>query len=162
MNIAHTRLREIFENVTFEVSAAESWRYFERRKYASEISCMSPYSMPLCVIFTKCPAPPSPAWNLADTKANPYEFWQELKVTNTQPLSCYPKHWFASRDSLRCDWCTVHVVFYFDIAPKAFEWHQNIHYIIIGINAYPIAARFACWWFCRNRLEYIFDEGPDN
>ena len=28
--------------------------------YASQMSCMSPYSMPLCTIFTKCPAPFSP------------------------------------------------------------------------------------------------------
>ena len=28
--------------------------------YASQINCMSPYSMPLWVIFTKCPAPSRP------------------------------------------------------------------------------------------------------
>ena len=30
------------------------------RSYASAISCMSAYSMPLCTIFTKCPAPSGP------------------------------------------------------------------------------------------------------
>jgi hypothetical protein len=38
-------------------------RYTEREKgmrYASQMSCMSPYSMPLWTIFTKCPAPSSP------------------------------------------------------------------------------------------------------
>mmetsp|Transcript_473 Transcript_473/g.1942 ORF Transcript_473/g.1942 Transcript_473/m.1942 type:complete len:422 (-) Transcript_473:421-1686(-) len=30
--------------------------------YASEMSCMSPYSMPLCTIFTKLPAPPGPTY----------------------------------------------------------------------------------------------------
>jgi len=29
-------------------------------EYASQMSCMSPYSMPLWTIFTKWPAPPSP------------------------------------------------------------------------------------------------------
>ena len=28
--------------------------------YASQMSCISPYSMPLCTILTKCPAPFSP------------------------------------------------------------------------------------------------------
>lgn len=32
------------------------------RWYASQMSCMSPYSMPLWTIFTKCPAPSSPTW----------------------------------------------------------------------------------------------------
>ena len=26
------------------------------------MSCMSAYSMPLCTIFTKCPAPSGPTW----------------------------------------------------------------------------------------------------
>lgn len=26
------------------------------------MSCMSAYSMPLCTIFTKCPAPSGPMW----------------------------------------------------------------------------------------------------
>ena len=30
--------------------------------YASLMSCMSPYSMPLCTIFTKLPAPPGPTY----------------------------------------------------------------------------------------------------
>mmetsp|Transcript_7781 Transcript_7781/g.31216 ORF Transcript_7781/g.31216 Transcript_7781/m.31216 type:complete len:224 (+) Transcript_7781:1855-2526(+) len=30
--------------------------------YASEMSCMSPYSMPLCTILTKFPAPPGPTY----------------------------------------------------------------------------------------------------
>ena len=30
--------------------------------YASEMSCMSPYSMPLCTILTKLPAPPGPTY----------------------------------------------------------------------------------------------------
>eukprot|EP01139_Manchomonas_bermudensis_P012829 Amastigsp_a350122_9.p3 type:complete len:139 gc:universal Amastigsp_a350122_9:551-967(+) len=30
------------------------------RWYASQMSCMSPYSTPLCTIFTKCPEPPAP------------------------------------------------------------------------------------------------------
>ena len=32
------------------------------RSYASAISCMSAYSMPLCTIFTKWPAPSGPTW----------------------------------------------------------------------------------------------------
>ena len=28
--------------------------------YISQISCISPYSIPLCTILTKCPAPPVP------------------------------------------------------------------------------------------------------
>ena len=31
-----------------------------KRLYASQINCMSPYSMPLCTILTKWPAPPGP------------------------------------------------------------------------------------------------------
>ena len=36
-----------------------AWR---SRSYASAISCMSAYSMPLWTIFTKCPAPSGPTW----------------------------------------------------------------------------------------------------
>ena len=32
------------------------------RSYASAMSCMSAYSMPLWTIFTKCPAPSGPTW----------------------------------------------------------------------------------------------------
>ena len=33
-----------------------------RRWYASPMSCMSEYSIPLCTIFTKWPEPSSPMW----------------------------------------------------------------------------------------------------
>ena len=47
------------------------------------MSCMSAYSMPLCTIFTKCPAPSGPTctqhgvpstWAAIDSKIGP-SFW---------------------------------------------------------------------------------------
>ena len=46
----------------FGRSAPSRWRI---RSYASAISCMSAYSMPLCTIFTKWPAPSGPTCDAA-------------------------------------------------------------------------------------------------
>ena len=44
---------------TASASLSKPLRCFSNA-YASEISCISPYSIPLCTIFTKWPAPPAP------------------------------------------------------------------------------------------------------
>ena len=44
------------------ISAADAPRPCLSRSYASAISCMSAYSMPLCTILTKWPAPSWPTW----------------------------------------------------------------------------------------------------
>src|SRR6266511_4312177 len=43
-------------------SAGRSPSACPSRSYASAMSCMSAYSMPLWTIFTKCPAPSGPTW----------------------------------------------------------------------------------------------------
>ena len=45
-----------------DLARGRSRRPRRSRSYASAISCMSAYSMPLCTIFTKCPAPSGPTW----------------------------------------------------------------------------------------------------
>ena len=44
------------------ISAAEAPSPWRSRSYASAMSCMSAYSMPLCTIFTKWPAPSGPTY----------------------------------------------------------------------------------------------------
>ena len=43
--------------------------------YASPMSCMSAYSMPLCTIVTKCPAPSGPTW---ETHGEPSAAFAEI------------------------------------------------------------------------------------
>jgi hypothetical protein len=50
---------------------------------ASQISCMSPYSMPLCTIFTKWPAPPGP---MCTTQGSPPT--RAAIASNTGRSSC--------------------------------------------------------------------------
>ena len=47
---------------TSAISPGERSSTLRSRSKDSAISCMSAYSMPLCTIFTKCPAPSVPTW----------------------------------------------------------------------------------------------------
>ena len=46
-------------------------------------ACMSPYSMPLCTIFTKWPAPPGPQYRYPSSAEPP---WRRPGVVATAPF----------------------------------------------------------------------------
>ena len=53
----------MFHSATMSaISAGEKPPTRRSRSYASAMSCMSTYSMPLWIILTKCPAPSVPTW----------------------------------------------------------------------------------------------------